>query len=235
MKSSYVRTTPTNYKIKIMPLHWKLFLSFFPTLYLCQEALGDAEINYKEIKDHFGMNYPIKNLPPNWQSFIAQKFRSITPFLPQNSDPETTLLPFFHIPKTGGEGWWAFLKKQSRLATFHELNSYQNSFWPRMDFNHTQGTYKSLSSPGCKGGTPAGTHCDFGEIRKCLENNWANFYLKSAEADKYFTQDTNAWDRDESLRPKEWIKMGDKSFSDFNTVKYTTLIRHPIIRVLSES
>ena len=83
--------------------------------------------------------------------------------------------------------------------------------------------WKSFNSPGCRSGAGfGGTHCSYSEIQDCIDKDLIN--LNDFE-DNYFLQSYPRRNRPEYL---------DMSAKNFTEIKYLTIIRHPVTRVLSE-
>ena len=114
-------------------------------------------INYKEIESFFGV------------SDVEDKMAATKPW-PYFTSTNTTILPFIHIPKTGGSSFWLKLKQKIGSSS----PKIKNILYPPKNF-------KSFNSPGCKKGKSFGnTHCGFVELENCFNQGWAeikNHYM----------------------------------------------------------
>ena len=139
-------------------------------------------ISYHEIpnfiQQHLEKN-PLNNMSEKLQSML--KIENIQPWKILNLDPEHTLLPFIHIPKTAGSS------VKDTINDWGYLNTnwpYKNSLYPRSAssyFGYKKKKHgnphrqvKSHNSPGCRESSYGGTHCSFSELEECFEKNWAN-------------------------------------------------------------
>ena len=130
------------------------------------------------IQQHLEKN-PLNNMSEKLQSML--KIENIQPWKILNLDPEHTLLPFIHIPKTAGSS------VKDTINDWGYLNTnwpYKNSLYPRSAssyFGYKKKKHgnphrqvKSHNSPGCREAPFGGTHCSYSELEECFENNWAN-------------------------------------------------------------
>ena len=202
---------------------------------------AEPKIYYKDIPSFF-KKLLIKNKEKLLQTFKAKnpdlyqiynkKIKTLEPWnlLDSSIPPEKTLLPFLHIPKTAGTTFFGGVRnsknKSEKLTNF----TYQESIYPNPISN-----YKSFHSPGCRDNGPkGGTHCSFLETNECLKLDYAELTrgeknLKNQTIINYFStypKYSSLWSR---KRPESV-----KRYSDFEQIKYFSIIRNPISRVLSE-
>ena len=235
------------------------------------------------IQEHLKQN-PLNNkMPDELRSML--KIENIQPWKILNLDPEHTLLPFIHIPKTAGSSVkdaindWGYLNKNW---------PYKNSLYPRSANSyfgyktnkkeHPQ--VKSHNSPGCREAPFGGTHCSYSELEECFEKNWANlmpnmddymyvwrnFYVKypgkrseilkrpadfwdnhtiskmrrlwgfeeiTSEDNERFNQSLIGEYTKSKMTANYWFK-DTKSFGENIGIKYFSVIRHPVTRMISE-
>ena len=159
----------------------------------------------REIKDHDPYVYQAyKNL-----------FENITPWPILNSNPTTTILPYVHVPKTAGSTFRGFLGHWDKYEW-----PYRSAMYPRW------GT-KSYNSPGCRSGADwGGTHCGYAELDDCIRNDFANLYDNQAVKWQYFKTFPRPTPRPGYLN--------DTLISHYSNIKYLSIIRNPVVRVVSE-
>ena len=172
------------------------------------------------IQQHLEQN-PLKSMPEELSSML--KIENIQPWKIVNLDPEHTLLPFIHIPKTAGSSVKDIINDWGYLNTSWP---YKNSLYPRSANSffgyktnrkeHPQ--VKSHNSPGCREAPFGGTHCSYSELEECFENNWANlmhdmddymyvwrnFYAKyPAERRAILNRPSDFWDKHTLLKMRK--------------------------------
>ena len=193
------------------------------------------KIPYKQIKFYFNLeNLPIKRLykllkiPLKFQLYFDNLLdqKNLKPWPIIKTEPNSTVFPFIHIPKTGGETWWSFI---------HNMNSNSKILGslPYGDFNfYPPKPFKSLAAVGCKNGSISNTHCSYSEMRECFDRGMGIFGDLSGfskEDVMEFIRNRESGESDQKLYEKKFT-----SVLDLQSIKFMSLIRNPIVRVLSE-
>ena len=193
--------------------------------------IGKTKIlDYKEIDDFFiellklrkpeiKMEMFAKN--PEFYKRYKKLTENISPWKILDSDPKNTLLPYVHVPKTAGSTFRGFLHENTNSHSTAKKWPYRNQIYPSFTTN-------SWNSPGCRPFSWGGTHCGFAELDSCLKNDYANLYSKNSKStEKYF----QTWPRPHP-RP---ASLNSTLISKYkNNIKYFSIIRNPIKRVISE-
>ena len=138
--------------------------------------LNKTEISYEKIDDFFikllklrKSEIKMEMLAKNPVLFRRYKnlLENISPWKILDSDPNKTILPYVHVPKTAGSTFRDLLKKDGQSISKWP---YSNQIFPNFKTN-------SWNSPGCRPPQSwGGTHCGFAELDSCLKNNYANLY-----------------------------------------------------------
>lgn len=195
-----------------------------------------SEIPYEDIVpyfDHYQKFHPI-----TLSSKLQNLFDTIQPWPILKSNPNSTLIPWVHIPKTAGSSFKEALNDFGRKYTSTEW-PYRKCFFP----NYKQ---SSSISPGCRSGKPSGlSHCRYSELKECIDGDFANLY---PDYNTFYDQYFKHFPRPEK-KPKEMREyfeneiMGSLAENDtylpvsrkeIETVKYMSNIRNPVVRTLSE-
>lgn len=194
---------------------------------IVEEVKEDRLINYHEIANQFILRKDLfdrNNI--QWHNFYQRIINQPAKHWKiLSSPPNSTLLPYIHIPKTAGSTWRRILNTWRLSAKEYQDNyKYANSMWPTRH-------WKSFNSPGCQEKSKfGGTHCSFSEISKCINEDLANFYDFH---DEYFDVNGQIRLSGEIGRPDHLLDKRVRNFDPAN-IKYSSVIRHPIIRVISE-
>ena len=201
-------------------------------------------LTYEEIDDFFIERLKLRKTEIEMEMFAKNPelyrrykdlFENISPWKKLHSDPNKTILPYVHVPKTAGSTFRAFLqrnsgrwqrglpRKQRGLPGSLSKWPYSNQLFPDFDTN-------SFNSPGCRPFPWGGTHCGFAELDSCLKNDYANLlpkYQKTQATENYF----RTWPRP---RPRP-ANLNNTLISKYkDNIKYLSIIRNPLKRVVSE-
>ena len=211
---------------------------------LTKQDLSQTTISHSDIPFYFQQKMQqekpvifekIKNFSENIFNEYLELTNDIKPWntLNPNIPAEKTLLPYIHIPKTAGSD---FRQKITKFKFYNNFQnwSYQTSLYPRM------GEIKSFNSPGCKPSVvKSGTHCTFQETDECIRNDFGAINVTNfGDMEEYFEWEkldsgrtAVEYKKDKNGRPKilNWMPI-----KNFQQIKYWSIIRSPITRILSE-
>ena len=203
-----------------------------------EKMLQQKQIRYVDIVpffEEYKKKHPLKLLAK-----LQNLFDNIEPWPILTSNPNKTLIPFVHIPKTAGSTF-----KDELLNKFSR--DYNSKQWPYRKCLFSNSNQKGSISPGCHTSFRAtgNSHCRFSEISECIEGNYANLFDdKDLFQEEYFAKKPRP--RAKTLDMKNYAKNliknlepGDETYrpidiTDFQNIKYLGNIRHPVVRGLSE-